>query len=808
MNPAPLNHLQANQPFLNPLQLKHLRIPTLIAYMCLALSAQAEPKSAVEIQSKPLDKALNSLAKQTGVQILFASEITANQKSTALKGNLSAKQALTQLLEGTNLIATEQANGTFIIVKAPEIKAETEADTLPEVAVNAKTDALSTYYAGGQVAREGRAGLLGNKDFMDTPFSATQYTSKLIEDQQAQNIGDILVNDPAVRNTYSRGSGRDEFNIRGFTLYNYDAMYNGLYGVAPRDSSSLIGIERIEVLRGPNALLNGMAPAGSVGGAINLVPKRAGANPLNRLTLSFIDDSQLAAHVDVARRFGAEQELGVRANIITSSGDTPVDNSKEKLDAFAIGIDFQGERFRIEGDLNYQNRLTHARSGLLFAGGGFDIGSAPDAKSNYLPKWTYWNSNQLSGTARVEFDLTPDWTVYGAAGGSQYDFSSLQTSWLLSNEQGNIRALPTRTKQYVNTFTGEVGVKGKFDTGALNHQSVLSVTNYAMEYGGLFVRSSAIFSNVYSPQASAKPNIAIGGNVPKSSESRLRSIALADTVSMLDNKVQLTLGARHQQVISSNFDADTGNRLDDHYDKSKLTPAVAFVIRPTTQLSFYGNYIEALNQGDRSPDDGSTSNPGQMFAPAVSKQREAGLKYDFGRFATTVSAFEIERPSGLINPTTLRYSMNGVQRNRGIELLTQGEAIDHVRVLGGLALTDGKLTKTENGFNDGNTAPAVPRLQFNLAGEWDIPALTGLTLTARMLHTSQQYVNAENTQKIPSWNRYDLGARYAFTSGNIPVNVRATIENLFDNDYWLSAARGGLTVGAPRTVLLSVSADF
>ena len=97
------------------------------------------------------------------------------------------------------------------------------------------------------------------------------------------------------RQTYSRGAGRDEFNVRGFTLFNYDVAYNGLYGISPRNATSLIGIERVEVLRGPNALLNGMAPFGSIGGSINLVPKRAGDEPLNRMTLSYIENNQFGA---------------------------------------------------------------------------------------------------------------------------------------------------------------------------------------------------------------------------------------------------------------------------------------------------------------------------------------------------------------------------------------------------------------------------------------------------------------------------------------------------------------------------------
>lgn len=781
-------------------RLRQLSIAALLSVSINVYAASAD----LDIAAQSLDQAILVLGKQSGENIAFPSDLASNFKAAALKGNYSVPQALDILLKGTGL-TTQKTPAGYSVVKAVESKTE----TLPEVEVKDKAiKERPAEYAGGQVARGGKVGVLGDKELLDTPFSATQYTAKLIADQQAQNLGDVLVNDPSIRNTYSRGSGRDEFNVRGFTLFNYDAMFNGLYGISPRDSSSMIGIERVEVLRGPNALLNGIAPGGSVGGAINLVPKRAGYQPLNRLTMSFIDDSQLAAHADVARRFGADQQFGVRVNAIKSSGDTPVDGSKERLDAIAIGIDFQGERFRLEGDLNYQNRLTYARSGLLFVAPGIQIGSAPDAKRNYFPSWTNWDSNQISGTTRAEFDLTKHWMVYGALGSSEYDFSSLQTSWQLLSQQGDMRTRPTRTKQYVKTLTGEVGVRGKFSTGALNHEPVLSLTSYFMESGFLSNRTTAFaFSNLYAMQGLSKPDISLVGNIPKSAETRLRSIALADTMSILDNKVQLTLGVRHQEVMVDSFDPATGNRRpDQHYDESKLTPTVALVVRPTEQLSLYANYIEALNQGPIALP--PAPNAGQVFAPTVSKQREAGVKYDFGRFATTVSVFEIERPSTITDPVTSRLDVNGKQRNRGIELLTQGEVIEHVRLLGGLALTEGKLVKTEDGTTDGNTAPAVPKQQFNLAAEWDTPMLSGLTLTARMLHTGEQYLDAANTQKIPSWNRYDLGARYAFTAGKVPVTVRGTIENLFDKNYWLSAAREGLSVGAPRTVLLSVTADF
>jgi iron complex outermembrane receptor protein len=342
-----------------------------------------------DIAPAPLNQVLTRLANESGILLAAPRELLAGRQSGGVRGRYSRAEALDQALAGTGLRATREAPNQYRLVAIPETgTAVLEAVT---VTGSALSSGLPPVYAGGQVASGGRVGLLGNLSDLDTPFSATQYTAKLIEDQQAQNIGDVLVNDPSVRNTYSRGAGRDEFNIRGFSLFNYDVSFNGLYGVSPRNASSLIGVERVEVLRGPNALLNGMAPYGSVGGAINLVPKRAGPDPLNRYTLTYIGDSQFGVHADLARRYGESQEWGVRLNVAGSGGDLPQDGSKEDLGAVALGLDYQSERFRLEGDINYQNRTTDARSGLLFPPEpGTDIGRAPDARRNFFPSWTYW----------------------------------------------------------------------------------------------------------------------------------------------------------------------------------------------------------------------------------------------------------------------------------------------------------------------------------------------------------------------------------------------------------------------------------
>ena len=104
----------------------------------------------------------------------------------------------------------------------------------------------------------------------------------------------------------------------------------------------------------------------------------------------------------------------------------------------------------------------------------------------------------------------------------------------------------------------------------------------------------------------------------------------------------------------------------------------------------------------------------------------------------------------------------------------------------------------------------MPDVQVNLGAEWDASFLKGLTFSGRMIYTSLQYLDAANTQSIPSWTRFDTGVRYTFERADgKPIAIRFNVENLFDLNYWASAsANFGLAMGTPRTFLLSLSTQF
>ena len=126
---------------------------------------------------------------------------------------------------------------------------------------------------------------------------------------------------------------------------------------------------------------------------------------------------------------------------------------------------------------------------------------------------------------------------------------------------------------------------------------------------------------------------------------------------------------------------------------------------------------------------------------------------------------------------------------------------------------DSELTDTVGGVSDGNSAPATPEYSVNLGAEWDVPAVSGLTLSARGIHSSSQYLDQQNSKKIDGWERYDVGARFAFKAAEKDITLRASVENVMDDRSWTSAgasddSAGGLTLSTPRTYLLSATIGF
>ncbi|CAN7572313.1 TonB-dependent siderophore receptor [Phenylobacterium sp. LjRoot219] len=690
--------------------------------------------------------------------------------------------------------------------------------SVSEVVVTAGSQVeLTGDYAGGQVARGGRVGMFGAMDLMDTPFVITSYTSELMLNQQARSVADVLQNDPSVRVAKGFGNFQELYVIRGFPVYSDDMTYNGVYGILPRQYVAAEFLERVEVFHGANAFLNGAAPGGSaVGGAFNLVPKRAPDAPLTRFTAGWETGGSLLTAADVARRFGPDGDFGVRGNLVRRSGETSVKDQGRELTVAALGLDYRGDRARFSADVGYQDHHIKAPRPSVTPLG--EIPAPPEASSNFAQPWTFTDERQLFGVARGEADITDDLSVWAAVGGRDGREKNV-----LSNPSafadGTTTAYRFDNRREDTVISADAGVRFNLTTGPVDHRLVGAGQAVKLKSKNAYAFSSfaGFPGSLYTPTVVARPatDFFIGGvlNDPLVTErTRNTSFALADMMSFLDDRVLFTAGVRWQEIYTRTFDYNDGSE-NSRYKSDAWTPAFALVVKPNERISVFGNYSQALIPGQTAPDTVGgvpVLNAGTVLAPFRGKQYELGMKVDYGTFGGSLSAFQVSLPSAFVQDNL--FQSNGKQRHRGLELSAYGQPVENVRLLGGATYIDPKMTRTADGALDGNAPIGVPEFTANLDLEWDVPAVAGLTLEGRAIYTGEQWANATNTVELKSWTRFDLGVRYAFEAADQALTLRARVENVADKDYWASA--GGypganyLVLGTPRTFIVSASVDF
>jgi len=702
------------------------------------------------------------------------------------------------------------------VVSMDAIKVEASAD--------ASAGGLAQPYAGGQVARGGRVGLLGTQDIMSTPFSITSYTNELIQDRQARSVGDVLQNDPGVRVARGFGNFQESYFIRGFILSSDDVAYNGLYSLLPRQYIATELFERVEVLRGASTFLTGASPGGDgIGGTVNLVPKRAPNDPLTRFTTGFSSGGQFSVSTDIARRFGPGDSTGIRLNVANRSGDTAIDDEHSRTSLVSLGLDWRSADTRLSADIGWQeNKLKRARPNVTLRG-VTSVPDAPDASSNFAQPWSYSNERDVFGTVRAEHDFSDKLTGWAAFGMRRSDEANSLANVTVTNGStgdGNFYRFDNTRKDSVNT--GELGLRAKVRTGLVGHEFVASASFFDLKKKNAYVMDylNTFQTNLYNPTTYSRPAFSAGALVgndlddpPLQGRTRLSSYALGDTMSFLDDKVLLTLGIRHQRLSSRSYAYNTGTE-NGAYDASRNSPAAGIVFKVTPSVSLYANYIEALVAGDTAPLNANgkpVPNGGESLQPYVSKQKEVGVKYDGGGLGAGLALFSTDKPRAAYDASN-RFTASGKDRHQGIELTVFGEPIDRVRVLGGLTFLDAKQRSTGNTAIDGNRVIGVPRFQANLGAEWDIPGVQGLAVDGRVVYTGASYADDANTLKVPGWTRFDAGLRYMMDVDGHVVTLRARVENIANRNYWASVGgypgNGYLVLGGPRTFSLSASMDF
>ncbi|ARD12465.1 MULTISPECIES: TonB-dependent receptor [Pseudomonas] len=770
--------------------------------------AETSGKRAYEVPAGSLSAALTRFAGQAGVNLSVDPALVNGRNSSGLSGEFAVEEGFARLLQGSGLQLISVGEQAYTLIPAPD-SASAGLQLAPTSIVGDSGSTDGQEYAGGQVARKGSQGMLGSRDFMETPFSMTTYTKDAVKNQQARTLGDLIASDPSVRATNPAGGRYEQFTIRGFSLFNSDVSYNGLYGILPTYTIDMEMAERVDILKGPSQLINGISPRGSVGGGINVVPKRATDKPITELTTSYASKGQAGAAVDVARRFGEDDKFGIRFNGVKQSGDTEWDHQSVDRDMAVLGLDFRGDRLRLSTDIGHTERDTDAPQERVQVGANAKVPNANDVRDNYAQSWSKARTKDTFGAVNAEYDFSDSVMLYGGVGARKSNHDFLRHAVSVTNDAGDFSVQPRDFTRDENVRTATAGARSWFNTGPVSHEVNLAASYFYMDFENGGARYAAAPSNLYNPVDTPTPSNPTRADSKVYTENRFSGVALTDTLGFFDDRLLLTLGARWQRVKVDDWTDNV--KGDTSYDEEKVSPSGGILYKVTDDLSVYANYMEGLSQGKIAP---STSvNEDQIFPPFVSRQIEVGAKYDLGSYAFTASVFRIKQPAYETNTISRVFGPNGKRRNDGVELTMFGEPLKGFRLLGGVMYIDSELTNTVNGTFDGNRAPATPEYNVNLGAEWDVPSVKGLTLTGRGIYTSSQYLDQANSKSIDSSERFDVGARYAFKVDQKDITLRANVENVMNKYYWSSAGASddsepGLTLSTPRTYLLSATIGF
>ena len=688
----------------------------------------------------------------------------------------------------------------------------------PVETVEEPAEETPNVYAGGQVSNTVTLGALGDKKALDVPFSIVGYTEEQIDNAQVSLLADLLANDPSVSNQTLSGVS-SAWNVRGFRSQQQDVQLNGLYGVAPRFYGGTEAAERVDVLKGPAVLLSGIAPNGSLGGVVNYVTKRAGKEPLNRLTLSYGDGGIFTQQLDIGRRT-TDGKAGVRVTVLNRNGDSSFDEHN-RTDSLAIGADYEGKGYRIGFDYglvynkvsDQQYQVTVGNKAAAGTKLRKEWGSMPSVPNGtrFGAYGGYRNVHEHYGMISGEYDFSKEWTGFLKFGMRRTSMEYFYNNFQVTNAAGRVSMTYKYNNQVNHSDSAEIGVRGKLQTGMLKHEVTLSVdrVHYTRDMNNQDVKKN-IITNFWNKDFQVPVNT-LGKTLKKNDENTLLSFGIADIISTTDERWQFVLGGRQQSVKVDNFANNT------HYDKDVFTPAFAIVYKPQSSTSIYANYMQGLDAGDATVSANDAANDGATFAPFKTKQYEIGFKHDFGGWATTISAFQIESPTLIAdtaNPivsggtTKYNYNPSGEVRHRGIEWNFFGEPVPGTRLLGGLMLLDAKYTKSQGGQYNGNRVAATARWSGVLGLEHDLKSVPGLTFTTRLTYNSSAYINEANDFRVKPWTTWDLGARYKFNAGGTPITVRADVYNVTNRNYWRALINNGVFLGKERTFILSVTADF
>ena len=769
-----------------------------------------------DIPAGPLAASLNALSRAAGLTLAVDPTEVAGKTAPAVSGTFTSRQALERLLAGSGLrhrftnsttvtlepVAARQNDGTL---RLGPVMVEGELDPLAPPATGT-IGSPPPAFPGGQVATGQQLGLLGNRDRLETPLSTTSVTSNLIRNLQATDHYAVVQLLPSVQVRSTPTQGGVFIESRGVIVERSALAFNGVTSLFHDTVPSLLGIERIESVRGPTALFSGVTTSfgSTAGGTLNFVPRRAGSEDINRLVLGYQSDLIGFTQFDLERRFGGNQKWGLYLGGELLDGETPSNFSERFQGTAAAAIDYDSEEFRVSLDLRYTETKSNGQVREILGATGPNIPSNFDTNINTNQPWSFLNANTFISSLRLEYDVASETTVFGSASYAKHETIGLTAFNLDLQPNGDFRSEIVDFDDSLENQNLELGIRSQFYTGSIRHDFVAGL-NYGRNTRRLgsfgFQSSESFTNNLFDPVIVSDPGQRAVSPDNDTGKDIYYGATVVNTFGFFDDRLQVTAGLRYQDISIESFSATTGDRIA-LSEGSKLSPGVGVLFRVNDSLSVYANYLEGLSNGGTAPL--TAANPGEQLGPIVSDSIEVGAKFNIGTIGVDAALFQIRDITNGVDQNTNVFDEVGERRIRGLEITAFGEVIEDLRLLGGATFYDSEITESGDPANIGEDGLGTPDYVLTLGLEYDVPLFDGLTLTGGVRHQGEAKVAFGSDAEIPAWTTVDLGARYSVDR----YTARFGVENLFDEAYFNGSSSGELALGLPRTFLASVSADF
>lgn len=709
---------------------------------------------------------------------------------------------------------------------------------LPSITVEGAQDKVAL--PGGFQNAESRVGILGDTDVMKTPLTVHSISEKTVSAMLNPNnsVEDVLANVPGI--TIGTSPIKTDFSIRGIganaSLFSYNNV-PGFFIMAHGPEAYTIG--NVDVIVGPAATLNGSlqsynGPQAGVPGTVYLYSKRPTTDNITRYTQTFSGHGNYGELFDVSRRFGKNNEWGLRVYGQFLEGGLPISDAGQRKKNIFLDLSHENDKSKTNlfaGRFDTYQHGTERRFNLK-AKYLTDLPTAPNNKINFDYNGMYQHNYGWMTTLNHEQKMDENNSWFINAGANKMNLRRfIYGSQIDIDPTGNIENSTYPWSQYFlleNNYL-QIGTNHKVESGALKHDFSFSVdrsyrkmhnnNNYwtfengtpGNKYTPGLIGGSLYTGPIFNNAGMDKANRADELGKRFSFREVDSSINLVDNISINKFNIMLAGTRRHGNYLSKNWKGVPTSVKDNN-----IAPTYGIAYRPTENTCLYAARAESVTRGEVV---GSTyANAGELLDSLKTTQTELGVKQKYKDLFFTLAYFEMNQPNNIEieNPTdakSLLYKPNGENVYKGFDLNITGKLTNKWNTFGGIEYLDGKQEKTTKGQFDGKPVNGVANWRA-IAGLEYKPDENSSIITRLNYSGTAKYVAYKDDNQfirhVPSWKTVDVFASTKAKINGVPFTLKAQCYNLFNSSHWIAQTGQGtkFMLSNPRTLMLSAEFDF